>query len=114
MDQLTSKQISEWEAYDRLDPIGTWRDDYRLAFLSSLVTNLTISVHGKKEAKHSLPIDFMIDWDIDTSKEKEIKKQTPEEILAIFKGIAKEHNREFKLDNNKPPKRLQPNKTKGL
>ena len=90
MDSLTSRQLSEWEAYDRLDPIGTWRDDFRLAYLSSLITNIAISIHGKKGAKHTTPMDFMLDWDV---KEKKINVQSVEEQKRILMDLFEVHNK---------------------
>ena len=51
-----------------------------MAFLSSLITNLTISVHGKKGTKATELKDFMPNWDI--TAPKEIKKQGIEENEA--------------------------------
>ena len=111
LDNLTSKQISEWDAYDRLDPIGTWRDDFRLAYLSSLITNIAISVHGKKGAKLTQPADFMLEWG---KEKKEIEKQSVDQIKEFMMGFAKDQNRRVKADKrktrqpikkNKPPKR---------
>jgi len=113
LDNITSKQFSEWEAYDRLDPIGTWRGDYQLAYVSSLLTNLTISVHGKTGAKHTTPIDFMLDWDVE--KKKEPKKQSIEEMKSALLGIADAVNKKGKQREklgredfmNRPPKRFR-------
>jgi hypothetical protein len=82
---LTSSQLSEWEAYDRIDPIGSWRDDFRMAYLASVMTNLTIGVHGKKGTKQTPLIDFMPDWDI--TAPKEVKKQSIEDMKRAFKDI---------------------------
>jgi hypothetical protein len=84
---LTSNQISEWEAYDRLDPIGTWREDFRLAYLSSLITNIALSIHGKKGTKMQSPMDFMIEWD-PAKHEKATKVQTPEQMRDILMALA--------------------------
>jgi len=100
LNYLTSTQFSEWEAYDRLDPIGTWREDFRLAYLSSLVTNLTISVHGKKGAKHTTPMDFMLDW---TGTTKEPKKQSVEEMKEILMAFAKRQNKSVAKKRVSPP-----------
>ena len=115
MDQLTAYQLAEWEAYDKIDPIGTWRDDFRMAFLSSLVTNLTVQVHGKKGTKLMVPIDFMPEWDMER-KTMVVKKQTMEEMKAFALNFAKEHNKQFKkkqIINDVPPK-LRHNKYQGL
>jgi hypothetical protein len=111
LDQLTSKQLSEWEAYDRLDPVGKWRDDFRLAYLSSLLTNLTVSVYGKKGAVMTNPIDFMLDWDVE-GEGKQPKQQSVEEMKQILLGFARSQNR--KVDNqirsfkSGPHKRSEP------
>ena len=118
LEVLTSKQLSEWEAYDRLDPIGNWRDDFRLAYLSSLLTNLTISVHGKKGAQSTNPMDFMLDWDL--SKVKEPKRQSVEEMKAVLRGIADHQNRKVEREKgrvdltNRPPKRFRQTNNPGL
>jgi hypothetical protein len=96
--------LSEWEAYDRIDPIGTWREDFRMAYLSSLVTNLVISVHGKKGAKTTSPMDFMPDWGEEKSKEP--KKQSVEEMKEILLGIAKMQNKRVGIQNRPPSKKL--------
>ena len=111
MDNITSKQFSEWEAYDRLEPIGTWREDYRLAYLCALLTNLTISVHGKQGTKSTNPIDFMLEWDL--GKAKEPKKQSLEEMKTVLKGIASHVNKKVEREKhridlkNRPPKRFR-------
>jgi hypothetical protein len=102
LDQLTSKQLSEWEAYDRIDPIGTWREDFRLAYLSSLITNLTISVHGKKGAQHTSPMDFMLDW---TGEKKIGKKQSVEEMKAVLMSLANTQNQKVEKKNKPPVKK---------
>lgn len=93
MDYLTSAQISEWEVVDRLDPIGEDRGDLRMAELASVISNCFIGAFAKKGTKLTAPIDFMPDW---TGDEKEPKKQTAEEIKAIFLGIAQEQNRRIR------------------
>lgn len=103
MEQLTSVQLGEWEAYDRLDPIGTWRDDFRLAYLSSLITNLTLSVHGKKGVKMTNPMDFMLDWD--GTMKQEPKKQSVEEMKEILMQFAKTQNKRVERRNTPPIKR---------
>lgn len=109
MDQLTSRQISEWEAYDRLDPIGTWTENFRLAYLSSLITNLALSIHGdkKKGYKFTSPLDFMINWDIEGNK-VEPKKQSVEEMKQMLMSFAETQNRnvertKLQSDKTRPP-----------
>jgi hypothetical protein len=96
LDQLTSYQLSEWEAYDRLDPIGTWREDFRVAELLSLITNTARAVHGKKGIKMSSPSDFMPNWDALASGIPQVKKQSAEEMKQILLSMASTHNRKVK------------------
>lgn len=108
MDHLSSFQISEWEAFDRLDPIGSWREDFRMAFTAATATNLAIAVNGKKGAKRFAPIDFMPKWD--SEGVAEIKQQTTEEMKDILISIAKDHNKRIAKNSTFP--RLKP--TKGI
>ena len=97
LDDLTSEQISEWVAYDRLDPIGPKRNDYGWALLCSVVTNLVMDIYSKKgsQPKHVAPADFLPDWD--GSKEKISKKpQTVEEQKAFLLRFAAKHNKRKK------------------
>lgn len=104
--------MSEWEVYDRLDPIGTWRDDYRLAFVCALLSNLTLSVYGKRGTKMTLPTDFMLEWDLE---KKEPKKQSVEEMKKILLGIVDSVNQDTKRTARKysgnvmtrPPRRFR-------
>jgi hypothetical protein len=101
-------QLSEWEAYDRLDPIGTWRDDFRMAYLSSLITNLTISVHGKKGAKTTNPIDFLPDWGEQRTTTTDVKQEEgslAEQIKKVFGAIAKTEKRKEEIRKRPPTKR---------
>lgn len=90
MDQLTSTQLSEWEAYDKIDPIGTWREDFRMAYICSVISNLAISIHGKRGAKGRTAIDFMPEWD---KVETEPVKQSVEEMKAVLLEVFKPKKR---------------------
>ena len=105
MDQLTSVQISEWEAYNVLDPIGTWRDDYRFARLEALMQNLVLSLYhtkGTPEPKYAMPIDQMPDWAGDKHQE-EPETQSWQDMKAIFSGIARDQNKKVALEKVIPP-----------
>lgn len=114
MDELSSPELLEWEAYDKLDPVGSWREDIRLAYLSSVLVNIAITTHGKKGTKLTKVEDFMLEWD-EEAKELRQKGQSVEEMKAVLMSIAKEQNarvrREKKTHRTSPPKSLQ-NKNK--
>lgn len=106
LDQLTSNQISEWEAYDKLDPIGEWREDYRMAVLDSLIVNIVSRLYAKKghTPKEITPTEFMPNW----SGEKKIaKRQSIEDMKTVLLGLAKSQNavmaKKAKMSTNPPP-----------
>jgi hypothetical protein len=82
-------QLSEWEAYDKLDPIGQWRDDFRLAKIESLIVNIANALYHKEheEPKVTVPTDFMVKWG-EEIEEIEPKQQSVEEMMEVFKSIA--------------------------
>lgn len=56
-----------------MDPIGQWRDDYRMASMESLITNIARSIHRdpkKGRARMTSPLDYMPDWDVTKDTEK--------------------------------------------
>lgn len=105
IEKLTASQLAEWQAYDRLDPIGEARDDFRMSYLASTITNLAISINGKKGAKLTEVKDFLLDWDRDKPNKG---TQSIEDMKAVFMGIAAANNKkETKRDNKRIPKSLQ-------
>jgi len=105
LEKLTASQLAEWIAYDRLDPIGESRADFRMSYLSSLVTNLAIGINGKKGTKLTEVKDFILDW---SGEAKESKTQSPEEMKSLFQAIAASSNKDAKkkegLKNRPRPK----------
>jgi hypothetical protein len=91
--------LSEWEAYDRLDPIGTWRDDFRMAFLATLMTNLGIRIHGKKGSKLVELSEFMPIWDQAVANQP--KPQSVEDMKSVLLAIA--NTQKKKEVERKPP-----------
>lgn len=88
MDNLTSNQISEWEAYNKLEPIGEWRADFRMAFIASVIINTTRAVWSKKGTPMIKVEDLMPHWD----KEDEQQVQSLEEMKQILHTINREFN----------------------
>ena len=82
---LTSTQVSEWEAFDSLEPRETTKADYRVGLLCSTMVNIARSVWGKKGSfKATTPLDYMPNWD---GKEEEPKEQTVEEMKSVLFDI---------------------------
>jgi len=92
LDHLTSYQLSEWEAYDRIDPIGAWRNDYGAAMLASVIFSIARKVYGKKgqSGKELTPLDFMPDW------AGEFKPEVKEQTLDQMKQAVLDMKRRFK------------------
>jgi len=86
LDQLTSIQLSEWEAYDRIDPIGTFRDDLRTAQILTLLTNMYNKIHTKETRTAEL-VDFMPDFTGERREEKQ--NSLSAQIIQAFSGIAR-------------------------
>lgn len=100
MDHLTLEQIQEWEAYDKIDPIGKWRDELGWASLEAQFTNLMTWAHGKRATKHTA-LDFMPEWDRSIP---EIAIQSVDDMKKALKDIAKVQNKKGYVPT-KPPKK---------
>ena len=86
---LTSRQISEWQAYSQLEPIEDWRQDYPFALICSVVVNLFLSVWGPSGGKMTSPRDFLPDWTGERPEQGSAdRRQSVEEMKAILYGLA--------------------------
>jgi len=104
LEQLTAGEIAEWEAYDRLDPIGDGRTDLHFAILMSQITNLFIGAYGKKGAKITKPEDYIIDWS-GGGQEKDAVQQSVDDMKSFMLSFAKSHNES--LEKSEKRKRLK-------
>jgi hypothetical protein len=111
LDQLTFEQLNEWEAYDKIDPIGTWREDFRMASLASLIENIVQHLYAKKGTKPKAvtPLDHMPNWGDDSRMQKETVKMSVEDMKKVFLSIASTQNKKVKNDKriDAPPKKLR-------
>lgn len=105
MEQLTAHQLAEWEEYNKLDPIGEWRNDHRLAYICNIISNLAISIHAKKGTKMTDIKDFMIEWDKPIIQGADKATQSVEDMKKAMLGIASTQNKKMK-NKTKPPKML--------
>jgi len=86
LDQLTSKQLSEWEAYDRLDPTGDWRFDFGIGRLQALIINISNLIYNDpKKGKPTVvsPLDCMPDW----AGDRKGTKQSVEDMKQVLLGL---------------------------
>jgi len=107
LDELTSAQLSEWEAYDVLDPAGKWRDDYHAAFIVSEFTNIVRDLYGEKGAKHSTPSEFMPKWNKEDAKKgrkRGSKEQSTGEMRQFMLGMADAQNKSLHKKRTTPPR----------
>jgi hypothetical protein len=54
--RVSSRELSEWQAYYQVEPFGPWRDDLRAGVQTALIAN-AIRPKGAKEYK---PADFVL------------------------------------------------------
>lgn len=84
-------------AYNDLDPIGEWRDDFRFAKLEARLINIVREIYKEKgkEPEMILPIDLMPDWTEDNDKvqKREVKKQTVNQHRDILMSLVKSQNK---------------------
>lgn len=90
---MTSEQLAEWEAYDRLDPVGKWRDELAIASLISVVVNMAKDIYNdpkKGRPEYVSPSDFMIKWgQLEQEQEPEPKRQSVEDMTQVMLNIAR-------------------------
>lgn len=102
MRSLTAKQLTEWEVFLSIDPEREWRQDFRLAYIASHITNLVIRSLGSKGAALTQVKDFLIDW----AKEETLEVQSAEEMKQIFLSIAKSANKKYEREKKTTPKNV--------
>lgn len=71
--RISSRELSEWQAYFETDPFGEERADLRAGIIAAIIAN----IYRKKGAKPFKPSDFMPKY----------RKQGPEDHLKIIEGI---------------------------
>jgi hypothetical protein len=81
--KLTSRQVSEWWAYDTLEPFGERVDWLRMGVLAATIVNCTPRKKGSKAAK---PEDF-IPPEVRTPKVGH--KQSVNDMKSLLMAMAK-------------------------
>jgi len=109
LSKLTASQLAEWQAYATLEPFETEKSDYKMAFLSSLLTNLVIRTMGKKGAKLTSITDFEFKWDPEESMGGK-PQQSIEQMKEVFQSLASASKKKEDFNNKRlrrKPKRLK-------
>ncbi len=73
----------EWQAYGRLNPFTSWRDDWRFAMLAS---NLLTAIYGSSGRVYKQPPKFKLSKFIPNFGT--IHKKSPTEIYSIIRTAA--------------------------
>lgn len=56
LSRISSTELNEWIAYDRIDPIGQMRGDLRTGIIASTIAN---AMGRKEDGTKFIPVDFM-------------------------------------------------------
>lgn len=103
---LTSSQLSEWEAYDRVDPIGSWRQEFMMANFMSYLDNVIHKLYGKKgtSVRQSTAKDFLPRWNVDPNEPYQFSEieQPQENLVSKLISWAKGHNKRVEKEETKP------------
>ena len=84
---LTSSQLVDWEAYDRIEPIGQQRTDIMLATLCSLLKDSLSAIFSKKGKRPKpTPIVEWLPWMEEDYKRLKEKKDAEVGAIAIVKS----------------------------
>lgn len=77
--QISSREITEWMAYDKLEPFGERRADLRAGIVASTVAN--VFRNAKEHPRAFRADEFMPDF------ERGLQRQTWEEQLALVEML---------------------------
>jgi len=80
VEQLSAKELSEWRAYDHLDPIGGYRQDIQTAFMAFMA-------YGDKD-KHSIE-DFLVINPNPMTREQKAQADIEKQKLKLERQTAK-------------------------
>jgi hypothetical protein len=75
LSNLDSRELTEWMAYDLIEPFGPWREDLRAGIISSTIANALRSKGGRTYQ----PADFLPQFG-----EQQQERMTPEQTIAAF------------------------------
>jgi len=109
LDELSAEQIIEWEAFNRIQPIGQRRLDVYYSHLMTTLHNIAVGFSGNENAKQFKVEDFIPNW---TGIVEEEDGMSVEEQKQFWIDFAEHHNKsvqEQELEKERdsiPPKIL--------
>lgn len=84
---MTVEQMEDVRAYDSIEPIGGYREDYRIAYVCLMLHNLIQAQRGDGKWQSATLDDFML-WPATKRKKKRRKEvQSVEEQKAILLSL---------------------------
>jgi len=84
LDALDAQQLTEWEAYEVLEPFGEERGDRRSAQICQVLAN----VNRDSRNTPVFEIDDFMFHDLDRGKDpEESEQQSPEEMKQVLMGV---------------------------
>lgn len=91
-------------AYNTIDPIGRWREDYKMSYMASVISNNFIRAFGKKNSKMQPVSDFNFPWQPNNRKE-----MSQDQLTEALMAWAANHNKAVEANEKKnkktPPKK---------
>jgi hypothetical protein len=79
LERVESAELSEWMAYDQLDPFGNYRGDLQSAIVASTIAN--VNLNRKKRKKPFSPDDFIPEFGKLIESDPEVARQN--KMLAM-------------------------------
>lgn len=87
---MTAPQLAETRAYDQIEPIGGYREDYRMAQVCLMLHNLMQMQRGDGKRIKASIYDFMPWGPEDPGRQRAADKpQSVDEMKAVLLGIAR-------------------------
>lgn len=86
LDDISGKQLLEWEAFASIEPFGMERLDFLFAGLFSLLVNLARNIHGKAGTPMTTAQDFLPRWGF-SDENYQKPEQSVDEMKQILKQI---------------------------
>lgn len=89
---MSSREFAEWMAFYQIQPFGEWRDDYRMARLAAVITN--VMTRTKESDRLWNESDFLPDFEM-ALDERAAQEEIPEheatwrKIDLIFGAMTK-------------------------
>lgn len=81
LERISARELTEWMAFNTLEPFGDPRADMRAGIVASVIAN--VNRDAKKRPKPYMPADFMPEFDEQTRP-----KKTAKEIYMEFRTWA--------------------------